>query len=291
MIIDSHAHLEPRMLDVARMEEKLRVAGVDRVMLIPALNDPLPETPERLLAVIRHLMARRSTRPLAELVHRATMTGGGDLRLAGTVYRIYAQPDNEPVAALVAERPDLFSGWIFLNPRTPGVLDELERYRAVDGMVGIKLHPHWHDYRTELLDPVLRRAEELRMPVLIHLGFRGRGDFRAMADRYPKLSIISAHAGFPFYRDLWRYKNEYPNLHVDLSSPYINEALARRAVAAMGPDRCLFGTDAPYGFHSEDGSYDYGEIRRWIERLTIRAEDRERIFSKNIQAILDHSRG
>jgi hypothetical protein len=38
-------------------------------------------------------------------------------------------------------------------------------------------------------------------------------------------------------------------LHVDLSSPYLDEPLARAAVAAMGPERCLYGTDSPYGFH------------------------------------------
>jgi predicted TIM-barrel fold metal-dependent hydrolase len=92
------------------------------------------------------------------------------------VIPIYSRSDNESVARLVASHPDRFLGWIFLNPRNnSGVLDELKRWRAVPGMIGVKLHPHWHDYRTEILGPVLRRAEELRLPVLIHLGVRGAG--------------------------------------------------------------------------------------------------------------------
>jgi predicted TIM-barrel fold metal-dependent hydrolase len=290
VIIDSHAHFEPRMLDAERVVAKMNAAGVDRIVMIPAMNDPLPETPHRLLSVMRRLMNSSLGRPLAERTHRALLTPEGDLRLGGKVYRIYSRPDNESVARLIAAHPTRFLGWIFLNPRNnPWVLDELERWRSVPGMVGIKLHPHWHDYRTELLTPLLRRAEELRMPVLLHLGFGKRGDFRTMSERFPKLTLICAHAGFPFYKDLWAYKGACPNLHVDLSSPYIDEALARAAVKAMGPERCLYGTDSPYGFHAEDGSYDYGEIKGWIERMPVTSAEQARIFGGNFQAILSAS--
>lgn len=289
MVVDCHAHYEPRMLDAARVIAKMDAAGVSRIALIPAMNDPLPATPARLLAAMRVLMRRRATRPLARLAHRATLTPEGDLRLADGVHRIYSRPDNASVAALVAAHPERFWGWIFLNPRNnPAVLDELERWRAVPGMIGVKLHPHWHDYRTDLLDPLLRRLEELGLPALIHLGFGRRGDYRAMAARFPRLTVIAAHAGFPFYDDLWRHRDACPNLHVDLSSPYLDERLARAAVAAMGPHRTLYGTDSPYGFHEGDGSYDYGAIRGWVERLPVSARDREKILGENFLSLLAH---
>jgi predicted TIM-barrel fold metal-dependent hydrolase len=258
------------------MLAKMDAAGVDRVAVIPTMHGPLPHTPERLLAVLRKLSQSAAGRVVVEAVHRAHFTAEGDLRLDGHVVPFYGRPDNDGVAALCAQHPDRFFGWIFLNPRfNPGVLDDLERLRAAKGMIGIKLHPHWHDYRTELLGPILRRAEELKLPVLIHLGFRKRGDFRAMCKAFPKLKIISAHAGFPFYKDLWAYKGECPNLYVDLSSPYIDETLARAAVKAMGAERCLYGTDAPYGFQEADESYDYKEIRGWVERMPVSAAQRE----------------
>jgi predicted TIM-barrel fold metal-dependent hydrolase len=282
VIIDTHAHFDPRILDTESVLAKMDAAGVDRIAMIPTMNDPVPATPERLLAVMRRLSRSGAGRLLVEATHRALLTPEGDLRLSGQVVGIYARPDNAPVARLCAAHPDRFFGWVFLNPRNnPGVLDELERWRSAPGMIGIKLHPHWHDYRTEILGPVLRRAEELGLPVLIHLGFRGRGDFRAICRAHPRLKVVSAHAGFPFYDDLWAYRGECPNLYVDLSSPYIDEALARAAVKAMGPERCLYGTDAPYGFHEEDGSYDYGEIRRWVERMPVSSAMRERIFGGN----------
>lgn len=287
MIIDSHAHFDPRILDADRVVAKMDAAGVDKIAMIPPLNAPLPDTPHALLGLMRRLSRSAAGRVAVEAVHRALLTPEGDLKLSGRIVPIDARPDNEAVAKLVAARPGRFLGWIFLNPRNnPGVLDELERFRSVPGMIGIKLHPHWHDYRTEILGPILRRAEELRLPVLIHLGFRGRGDFRAICARHPALTVISAHAGFPFYDDLWAYRGEHPNLYVDLSSPYIDEALARAAVRAMGPERCLYGTDAPYGFHEEDGSYDYGEIKRWVERMPVSSAAQQQIFGDNFRAIV-----
>lgn len=288
MIIDAHAHLDPRLLDLGPMLAKMDAAGVDRVALIPTMNDPFPHTPTGLLAALRHAMCHRPTRPLAHLVHRALMTRDGNIRLSGETIRIYPQPDNAPVAAAVQAHPSRFLGWIFLNPaQDPDVLGTLERWRAVPGMVGIKLHPHWHDYRTEILRPLLARAQDLRMPVLIHLGFGARGDIRAMATDFPRLDIVCAHAGFPFYGDLWRIAKGHPRVHVDLSSPYIDERLARAAVAAMGPQRCIYGTDSPYGFEDTDHSYDYRHILGWIERMPVTEAARDSILSGNMRALLD----
>jgi uncharacterized protein len=218
-------------------------------------------------------------------MHRLTLTRGGDLRLGRKVYAIYRQPDNDAVAKLIAAHPTRFLAWIFLNPRLPGALDELERWRQTPGFIGVKLHPHWHDYPTEELSPILARAEELKLPALIHLGFGKRGDFRAICARFPRLTVISAHAGFPFYRDLWRHVSDCPNLFVDLSSPYIDERLARAAVSAMGPERSLYGTDAPYGFHTDEG-YDYGRIKGWVDRFPIPEGKKDAIFAGNFAGIL-----
>ena len=287
-IIDVHAHYEPRMLEAGALLEKLNARAVSRVVLIPSMSEPILESPANLLRVARALARRTWTRPLVEAIHRSTLTPEGNVRISGKTIAIDARPDNAGVAALCAQHPDRVLGWIFLNPRqNPRVLDELEQWRSSPGMIGLKLHPHWHDYRTELLTPLLRRAEELRLPVLIHLGFGARGDYRAICEAFPKLKLVAAHAGFPFFDDLWRAGKDLPNLLVDLSSPYLDEALARDVVRVMGPERCLFGTDAPYGFHEADGSYDYGEILGWVSRLPISESKREQVLFGNAEELLD----
>ncbi|HUQ07990.1 MAG TPA: amidohydrolase family protein [Kofleriaceae bacterium] len=285
-VIDVHAHLEPRMLDVSAMLAKMDARRIDKVALIPAMNDPLPdETPEALLKVLRFVM--RSCHPAAQALNLAFMTDDGNLRFKGKVYKIYERPDNAGVAAVLAAHPTRFLGWIFLNPRAAIGVDELERWRHVPGFIGVKLHPHWHGWRAEEALPIATRCEELGLPILIHLGFAKKGDWRIIADACPRLTMIFAHAGMPHFDRMWGAIRDYPNLYVDVSSPYLDEALARDAVKAVGAERALFGTDAPYGFHDpEDHSYDYGAIRGWVERLPLGAKEIDSVLGGNVERLL-----
>ena len=290
MIIDMHAHLEPRTLGLGSLISKMDQVGIDKVVMIPVLNDPFPETPDFLLSAMRKVMASKKSRSLAEIAHRAHWTPEGNLKFKDKIYQIYHRPDNQTVADAIQQYPNRILGWIFLNPRNnPNVLDELEYWRDKPGMIGVKLHPHWHDYRTEILNPLLKRTEELNLPVLIHLGFRKRGDYRTIAENFPDLNLICAHAGFPFFKDLWNFGRSHRNLYVDLSSPYLNESLAHTTVEALGAHKCLFGTDSPYGFHESDGSYNYQHIYNWITRLPVSSNAKEQIFGGNFCSILEKS--
>lgn len=285
-VVDIHAHYEPRMFVVEKMRPQMAAHGVDKVALIPTMNDPLPETPAGLLGFFRSLICS-PVHSLAELLQHAFMKDG-NLKLKGKIYEIYSKPDNAQVAGILRAHPDLFVGWIFLNPRVGNPLEELEEWRAVPGYMGVKLHPHWHGWAIDEGAPIFRRCEELGLPVLIHLGFGKKGDWRQIADRFPKLRVLFAHAGMPHFQRLWGKMRDYPNLCLDLSSPYLNEALARRAVAAVGPERALYGTDSPYGFHDEHDpdSYDYGHIKGWVERLPASARDIDRVLGVNAGELL-----
>ena len=54
--------------------------------------------------------------------------------------------------------------------------------------------------------------------------------------------------------------------------------------------KTLYGTDAPYGFHQPDHSYDYNHIKGWVERLPCRAADVDRIFGDNVEELLGDAR-
>ncbi len=289
-IIDSHAHFDPRMLELGAIIDKMDREGIDKVALIPNMNDPLPSTPKALLSLLRSLMTSRF-HPCAGWLNNQFMTPDGHLKLNGTIYRIYPKPNNGAVAAVLQSHPDRFLGWIFLNPAAEGdSLEELEKWRQIPGFVGVKLHPHWHAYPIEAAYPIAERCQTLQMPILIHLGFGERGRWQLLTDRYPKLRMVFAHAGMPHFQRMWPDIAANRNLRIDLSSPYLDEALVRNAVKAVGPERCLYGTDAPYGFHEDDHSYDYHHVKGWVERLPCRALDIDRMFGDNIEELLAEGR-
>jgi len=135
MVIDAHAHYDPRILDIGTTIAKMDAAGIDKVALIPTMNDPLPHTPDILLAVFRRLMDSRRLHPCAHWMSRSFMTKDDDVRLRGQVYRVYHRPDNHSVAEILRLHGQRFMGWIFLNPRgsdnPADALDELEQWRQI----------------------------------------------------------------------------------------------------------------------------------------------------------------
>jgi predicted TIM-barrel fold metal-dependent hydrolase len=267
------------------MVRKLDATGVDKVALIPAMQDPIRGGGELLVKMMRFLLVR-GQQSLVERLGRRMYTGEGDLKLRGEIIKIYPAPDNQAVADVIAARPDRFVGWIFLNPAVQDTLAELERWRSVPGFIGVKLHPFWHRWKTEEAVPLARRCEELGLPVLIHLGFGESGRWQVLTDAAPKLRLVFAHAGMPWFGKIWDAIRKNNRLWLDVSSPYLDEALVRRAVAAVGPERAMYGTDAPYGFPSADDSYDYARIRTWVERLPHRTGDVEQILGGNAASLI-----
>lgn len=289
-IVDCHAHFEPRMLDLAAVIAKMDQMAIDKVVLIPAMNDPLPETPAALLTVLRALMTT-PLHPCAAWLSSRFMTPDGQLKLGGTIYHIYPEPDNQTVADAMAAHPDRFLGWIFINPRAvDDPVEELERWRQIPGFIGVKLHPHWHGYPIEDVFPIAEQCEAQRLPILIHLGFGERGRWQLLTSRYPRLRLVFAHAGMPHFARMWADIRKNPHLSVDVSSPYLSERLVRGAVRVLRPEQVLFGTDAPYGFHAHDGSYDYGHVKGWVERLSLPARQIERVLGDNIARLIAESR-
>jgi len=116
------------------------------------------------------------------------------------------------------------------------------------------------------------------------------GDYKYLPEKFPNLKIIYLHAGVPFFKELWNYfkvnKDKYPNVYLDLSSPYVDEFIIKDAIDSFGADKCLYGTDGPYGYQQKGDGYDYGLIKGWIEDLPILQEDKEKILYKNFERLI-----
>lgn len=281
MIIDCHYHLQTKALTIKELIQKMDESGVNKIALMGVPIDPFPEPPKPLISLMQALITHRSTRFIAKLLV-SNFTDEG-IKILGKNMSIDHDPDNKVIFEAVKKNPDRFLGWVFVNPKgEKDPVEEFNKYKDYKGFIGIKAHPFWNHHTPLELVPVARQLAETGKPMLIHAGFGEEGDFFALLKEVPNLKLILAHAGFPLYADTWHAISGHKNIFVDLSqTSYVNEKIMKNAVSALGPDQCLFGTDGPYGFHGEDGKFDYGLMKRWIETLFADKGVQKRLLGEN----------
>ena len=192
--------------------------------------------------------------------------------------------EEEQVARAVARHPDRFVGAFMLDPTQEGALTRVAWALAQPGMRVVCLFPAMHGYTPS--DPrVLGLAEQVAgspgTALFIHCGVLSVGirkalglpsafearygnplELQGVALRHPSLPIIVPHFGAGFFRELLMVADTCPNVMVDTSSSNAwmkySPGLTLRhvfaqALAVLGPDRLLFGTDSsffPRGWHA-----------------------------------------
>ncbi len=288
MIVDAHYHLDPPLEPIDRLLAQMDAHGIGRVAVIAALSDPIHLSAlgvRRWLAMRGALAAEAPER--GDFLYRMTVRRSGRVSYAGRGAAIYPRPDNDAVERVVAQHPDRLVGWFCVNPREGIGADEAERRLARPGWIGVKAHPFWHQYAVEALDPIAELCQARGRPMLVHLGAPGeRGDFRRLPDRFPRLKLLYAHALIPWYGRAWDDVRRREHVLVDLSSPYLDRALRHAALRALGPGRCVYGSDGPYGYPGPDGLYDHGAILQQIERYGMTAPDLDRVLGGNFNALI-----
>lgn len=159
---------------------------------------------------------------------------------------------NDHVLELAATYPNHYLPFCYLNPRHgQAALEELQRC-SDRGVVGIKL---WVSCKMNdpLVDPILERAAELRLPVLQHAWNKTVGqlehestpaDVAEAGRRHPGVNIIMAHLMGAGYRGILDIA-PVPNVHVDVSGGEPETSIVEYAVQKLGAERVLFGSDAP----------------------------------------------
>ena len=184
------------------------------------------------------------------------------------------------------------------NHTSPVALDRAVRYvqkigklpvvvKDSPGFVGVKAHPFWHRYEPVELLPIADQLVKMGKPLLIHAGFDEHGDYDVLLQKVSGLKLILAHAGFPLYFDTWKKIKNNKNVYVDLSqTSYLNDRTTRQAIEYLGVERCLFGTDGPYGVHGDDDLFDYSFIKRRIERLFPDKEIQKKLLGENFLELI-----
>jgi len=198
---------------------------------------------------------------------------------------------NDALLALQRAHPTRIRGYVAVNPNyTAHALAEIERGLGA-GMIGIKLAAS-RRANDPLLDPICRLARERGVPILHHIWQHRRrdwpgqeasdaGELCALARRHPEVHFILAHigGGGDWEHSLAAVK-DVPNVLVDLSGSGVDGGMIEACIAAVGPERLLWGSDL---------TMDTGWAKlRYIERLLdrdaverIRWRNAARIFPPN----------
>lgn len=287
MVIDCHFHLDPRCLDIAGLLKKMDHAGVDQTCLMGAMVDPFPE-PNLLTVKALHFLLGNSL--LRKFIPHflANFDEQNRIKMPTGKYQMYDDVDNAPVFAACEKYPERFKGWVFLNPRgNKDPLEELGKWEKHPAFIGVKAHPFWQRFPVQELLPVAQRLKQLHKPILLHLGFKEQGDISSLLTSCPGLKIIIAHAGFPLFEETWKQFKEQPNVYIDLSqTSYVSEKMTQKAVNFLGPERCLFGTDGPFGRLGADKKIDYGLLKRRVLSLFPDPSIQSMILGSNLQKLI-----
>jgi len=222
--------------------------------------------------------------------------------------------DEDSVAAAVARHPGRFVGLFMLDASARDAPERATRAFAELGLRCACLFPAMHRYRLDddRVAKVFEIAAAHHAAIFVHcgylsvsarvrLGIPSRFDLRcgdplavaAVAVSFPTVPVMVPHFGAGFFREALMAAEVCPTIHLDTSSsngwvkyvPGLTLAeVFRRALAVVGPDRLIFGSDSsffPRGWHRVI----CGAQQTALDELGVEAEIGAKIFSGNFERI------
>ena len=199
---------------------------------------------------------------------------------------------NQSVLAAMQRYPKRIAGYCFVQPGN-GAAALAEIDRCLDaGMIGVKLY-NQYKFTDPVVFPVAEKCIERRVPFLGHSAFLTDAralalqpktshalDFGALSRRYPELLLILGHInGGGDWEWTIRALRDFPNVFMDTSGSGMDDDTIEQAVRELGHRRLLFATD---------GTMEGGVGK--ILSAEISTEQREDIFARNFQRILERRR-
>lgn len=178
-----------------------------------------------------------------------------------------------------------------INPNHHDVVAELEHSIAL-GVRGFKLYPadHAFDPNTPEMMRVYARCEAAGLPIMFHTGSTAQRDaepryirpdeFEPIIQRFPKLTVILAHAGRPtWYQDAKQIALRYERVYLDTALVEPATLVEQYGDLRALQHKILFGSDWPV----------VGSYRALVEKLRAAhiAEDVARcILRENAQRVI-----
>lgn len=230
----------------------------------------------------------------AQLIRRARAHGIRHIVVLGDVLAYGRLPTdaqirliNDDTAWLMRQYPGYVTGFCYVNPVLGGhaVTREVDRCTA-RGFRGIKLEIA-NNARAACMRPVMAAAERHGLVVLQHAWsmtkIRQRSfhtdpeDVATLARRWPRVRIIMAHLTGCGVRGVMAVK-DCPNVVVDTSGAAPEAGIVEYAVAQLGAERVLYGSDVPIR--------DFGVALARITGSRLKADTQRKILYDNARALL-----
>jgi predicted TIM-barrel fold metal-dependent hydrolase len=161
---------------------------------------------------------------------------------------------NDAMLALLDRENERVRMFATVNPNyTDHALAEIDRC-AARGAIGVKLLAS-RRADDPLLDPIATLAGERQLPILHHIWQHRRrewptqeisdgADLARLAARHPTTHFILAHiGGGGDYAHTFPAIVDCPNIYPDLSGSGVDRGMLDDAIAALSPQRLLWGSD------------------------------------------------
>ena len=225
-----------------------------------------------------------------------------------------APTDEASVAAAVGVYPERFFGYFMLDPTQPDARERVQSAAANPYLHCMCLFPAMHTFSLTdaRLVPLLEIASDAGLAVFVHCGAISVGvrkklglpsqfdlrhsnpiDLHPVALHFPQIRFIIPHFGAGLLREALMVADLCPNVYLDTSSTNrwmayegLNlRSVYERAIAAIGAERILFGTDSsffPRGWHS--AVFD-AQVTALYE-LGLEKEQAQQILASNLLRVL-----
>ncbi len=191
---------------------------------------------------------------------------------------------NSDVLRIMQDYPDRVYGFCYINPLNPDWEDEL-KLCAENGFTGLKL---WIAAKCSdpIICPVIERAIDKKMPVLVHAFIKTNGnlqnestpyDVASLALEYPEARILMAHAGGCRKEGLEALRPA-ANVSVDTSGTHPEIGAVETAAEILGAGRVIFGSDAP--------GRSFAVQLQKVKAAVLDKSQKELILSKNFMRLI-----
>lgn len=243
-------------------------------------------------------------------VEKTLLTGGP--QEAFWDYKGCGFASNETVLEAVQKYPDRLIGNVYLDPREPDAAEILAKFMD-KGFRCVKMFPPVGFYPDdERFFPLYEKIEEYGVPVLFHAGqtnirvvckepgvrkatsskYGNPMNFDMIARLFPKMQIVLAHMGYPYYVEAWSVAHANTNIYLDIAGsgpwtegiPIIFNALGGHSFIPVDFKRVIWGSDntltqaehiarsdvylRQMGAGSQDRKLVFGETAKQLLKLT-----------------------